>query len=415
MSSVFEKNLGAMISGVMDGDPPAALVEKLLILGSTFNHSEGMAIMLSAVTTPQDGRYSSRQFTALAGLLNALDRRNTSLAKLQKERPELKKAFADLAGLYTAARKLVADIQPGKAASLDQTAAISLLGRGLDRPAADMEALAELLSPRMPDDVQSAAAASLGSLKDRQIAALLFRGWQGYAPKLRGEVLDILLSRPEWTSATLAAVKSGKVLAVDFDAARRQRLVQHKDGAIRKLAAELFRESLNPDRRKVVASYLKQIRENGDAALGAKVFAKSCAACHQLGGIGQQVGPDLASVPDKSTMAMLNAILDPNQAVESRYVGYTAVTRNGLSLNGLLAAETGTSITLVAADGKKHVILRTDLEELASTGKSAMPDGVEKEVSPAEMTDLLAFIRKSVPQPKRKIFPGNQVLEQVPK
>lgn len=410
MNSVNKKNIGAMIKEVMkprEQPPPSFVFEKLLIMANALEYREGMATMLSGVATPQDGQYSSRQFAVLAGLLNALDRRNTSLARLQKERPEMKKAFADLVGLYTAARKLVADIQPGKAASLDQTTAIALLGRGLDRHVEDTEALVGLLSPRMADNVQSAAAASLGSLKDRQIAAVLLRGWQGYAPKLRGEVLDILLSRPEWTATTLEAVTTGKVLAVDFDAARRQRLVQHKDSDIRKLASEIFRESSNPDRRKVVASYLKQIRENGDPARGAKVFAKSCAACHQLGGIGQQVGPDLASVPDKSTAALLNAIFDPNQAVEARYVGYVAVTRNGLSLNGLLAAETGTSITLVAADGKKHVILRSDLEELASTGKSAMPEGLEKDVSPAEMTDLLAFIRRSVPAAKRKV-PGNQ-------
>jgi hypothetical protein len=37
-----------------------------------------------------------------------------------------------------------------------------------------------------------------------------------------------------------------------------------------------------------------------------------------------------------------------------------------------------------------------------------MPDGLEKDIAPGDMTHLLAFIRKSLPQTPRKVFPGNQ-------
>ena len=146
----------------------------------------------------------------------------------------------------------------------------------------------------------------------------------------------------------------------------------------------------------------------GDAKRGAEGFRKSCAACHQLGGVGNAVGPDLASLGDKSPPALLIAILDPNRAVEARYVGYTAITKGGRTYSGVLAAETGNSITLVGADGKKIDILRSDLDELSSTGKSAMPEGLEKEIKPQEMADLIAHVRSQGPQPKRKVFAGNK-------
>jgi hypothetical protein len=73
-----------------------------------------------------------------------------------------------------------------------------------------------------------------------------------------------------------------------------------------------------------------------------------------------------------------------------------------------LATETGNSITLLAQEGKQQVILRSDLEELISTGKSAMPEGVEKEIKPQDMADLIAHIRTIGPQPKRKTFAGNK-------
>src|SRR5262249_5403164 len=51
-----------------------------------------------------------------------------------------------------------------------------------------------------------------------------------------------------------------------------------------------------------------------------------------------------------------------------------------------------TAIELFDAEGKKQTILREDIEQLAATAKSLMPDGFEKQVSRQELTDLLEFL-----------------------
>jgi putative heme-binding domain-containing protein len=139
----------------------------------------------------------------------------------------------------------------------------------------------------------------------------------------------------------------------------------------------------------------------GNTNRGAQLFAKTCASCHQLGGVGHAVGPDLASLGDKSPQSLLIAILDPNRAVEARYVNYVALTKNGLTITGVLANETGNSITLLGPEGKQQVILRTDLEELVSSNKSVMPEGLEKDLGPQDLADLIAFIRAGTPAGKR--------------
>jgi putative heme-binding domain-containing protein len=146
----------------------------------------------------------------------------------------------------------------------------------------------------------------------------------------------------------------------------------------------------------------------GDQQRGFEVFRRACATCHQLAGIGQAVGPDLASLGDKAPETLLIAILDPNRAVEARYVNYLAMTKNGQSLTGILASETGNSITLVASDGKKHAIPRNDLEELVSTNKSLMPEGLEKDLKAQDLADVIAYIRSGEPPLTRKTFPGNR-------
>jgi hypothetical protein len=83
-------------------------------------------------------------------------------------------------------------------------------------------------------------------------------------------------------------------------------------------------------------------------------------------------------------------------------------TKAGLTLTGILAAETGNSLTLLAADGKSHVVLRSDLKALRSTGTSLMPEGLETGLTPQDMADLIAYVRGATPQQPRKTFAGNE-------
>src|SRR5262249_18688372 len=144
-----------------------------------------------------------------------------------------------------------------------------------------------------------------------------------------------------------------------------------------------------------------------DERRGAQLFSRVCATCHLLGGTGHAVGPDLASLGDKSPESLLVAILDPNRAVESRYLNYVALTKSGQTFTGILASETGSSITLLGPDDKRTAIPRKDLEELAGSNKSLMPEGLEKELRHQDLTDLIAFIRGGAPANMRKTQAGN--------
>ena len=106
-----------------------------------------------------------------------------------------------------------------------------------------------------------------------------------------------------------------------------------------------------------------------------------------------QVGPDLGALADKSIETLLVAILDPNRAVEARYVNYTAVTKDDREFSGVLASETANSITLRSANGEE-TILRADLVRLSSSGLSLMPEGFEGIFSPQDLADLIAFLTK---------------------
>ena len=50
-------------------------------------------------------------------------------------------------------------------------------------------------------------------------------------------------------------------------------------------------------------------------------------------------------------------------------------------INGLLASETKTTVELLDAEAKRQVVLREDIDEMAVSKKSLMPEGFEKQVS----------------------------------
>ncbi len=206
----------------------------------------------------------------------------------------------------------------------------------------------------------------------------------------------------------LGAVQKKQVGANEIDAARRQQLLTLRDKDLRSRAEKLLAGGLSPDRRKVIDAYRGAMKAKGDAGKGKVVFTKSCSTCHRLEGVGNEVGPDLAALSGKSAEYLLVAILDPDRAVEARYLSYRAELSDGRVFTGLVSAETGTSITLVGSDGKAQVILRKNIDRMSSTGKSLMPDGLEKEVSVAAMADLLAYLAARRPAAKPKKFPGNR-------
>jgi putative membrane-bound dehydrogenase-like protein len=388
LSSVRRENLGDVLTGVFAGGadrpPPERLVERLLSSAAALGDSQAFARSLKKVSTPREGRLASWQLAALAGALEALQRRGQSLEQVADSglRDQVRAALAQ-------ARTTAADVRASEA---ERLSAVRVLGRDAAGRDADLAVLGKLLSPRHAPALQSAAAAALGRIPDERVAATLSAGWKGYTPALRPQVLDLLLSRAAWQRHLLGAIEKRVIPAAHLDAGRRQRLLAHKDAQVRARAAQVFAGAADADRRKVLDAYRAALKQAGDRARGKVVFVKNCAACHRLHGDGHAVGPDLAALANKSSEYLLTEILDPNRNVDTRYIEYVATTSDGRTFTGMLASETATGIVLRGQEGREQPLLRNELEALHSLGKSLMPEGLEKTISQQEMADLLAYL-----------------------
>jgi len=93
-------------------------------------------------------------------------------------------------------------------------------------------------------------------------------------------------------------------------------------------------------------------------------------------------------------------ILDPNREAQPNFMTYTLVTVEGRVLTGIVAAETANTVTLTRAEGKQDIVPRSRIEMLVSNGKSLMPEGLEKELSPRALRDVVAWIKGLKPASK---------------
>jgi putative membrane-bound dehydrogenase-like protein len=273
--------------------------------------------------------------------------------------------------------------------SKDRASAVALLGFAPD-------AAGHLLPFTEKTRDQSIRIAAIGALarqKGTDAWQPLLDQFASDTPPIRRAILDGLLSNKDRTKLLLDAIEAGRVKSSEIDQLQVKRLTENRDAAIKDRAAKLFAAAMPADRAKALADYQPVLQMKGDPGKGQVVFEKNCAACHRINGIGVNVAPDISDSRAKKYEQILADILQPNRAIDNNYVGYTVRQLDGTILTGILAAETATSITLKQQGGKEAVIPRSEIDELKSSGQSLMPEGLERQIPPPDMADLLAFIK----------------------
>ena len=381
--------LAALFEQAGPEGPPAKWTEPMMALARGRPDQEGIKPFLEAVVTPGKDGFALWQLSAAAGIAEAADRGRSPL-------------FGAFTGkmdpLMAAARSLAADNQ---APEERRKVAVRVLGRSED----DRAVLMALLHPQVPESLQNSALLALTRRDDRRVADALLAGWKGYTPSLRSGVLDMILGRPAWTPALLSALEETCVPPAEIAPVYRRRLLELTDPALRHRAEAIFEKTAATPRNEIVAAYRPALAQPGNPKNGVVIFRKVCASCHHLEGNGVAVGPDLMTLSDASPEALLVAILDPNRAFEAKYADYTVHLRDGRVLTGLIAGESDNGLTLRRQDDRHDMILRAEIEDVVASGRSLMPEGLEKDVPPRDLADLIAYITAA----RAATAPGNEV------
>jgi putative membrane-bound dehydrogenase-like protein len=324
---------------------------------------------------------------AVLALLQSKQARLDSLAAEHRGDARWAALLQGQAELFARAKQQLPSASP-----LDQGIYASLLLTDAREASAAIETLGRLVAPGAPREALAANVRRLAQTGDDRVPRYLLEGWEQRTPAEREVILDALMGREAWMPALLAAVRENKIARNSFDAQRQARLLKHPAAGIRKLAGEIFAAGTST-RQQAIDAFQPALALRGDAAGGEKIFATICIACHQHRGLGKPIGPDLRSVVEHPPEKLLRSILDPSADIQPGFTAYFCELTNGEQLYGVVATETGGSVTLKLPDGTTRPVLRNEIKSLQSSRQSLMPDGLEATLSPQTMADLIAFLK----------------------
>jgi putative membrane-bound dehydrogenase-like protein len=259
------------------------------------------------------------------------------------------------------------------------------------------EVLFQCLNSSEPMQIQEEALRQLAGFPEPEIGQRLVKQWAGWGPLVRRYASDLLIYRDVHHDALLSGLEQGiiNIGEMNFDLERRRELLLWTENEeTRRRAAALFSDAGVTTRKQAIEKMKDALLLKGSAREGEAVFTTLCSSCHRYGAIGKEVGPVLTEINRKSKESLLHDILDPNAAVETRYINHKLVTVAGEIHVGMVENETDYAITIKKAGGEAVVVEKKNIKSFYSLGASLMMEGIESNMTLQEMADLLEFLQK---------------------
>jgi len=251
-----------------------------------------------------------------------------------------------------------------------------------------------LISPKEPLPVQLAALRSLGKITDPSVGAFLLEKWPSLTGDLRDAAISALITSEDRAALLLDALENNKVEQSAIPWGMRVQLMAQANESLRDRARNLFTKE-DKQNQAIIEQYRSSLTLKGGEKNGKEVFIKNCSVCHQIGERGgAPYGPDLGTIRNRRSESILADILNPNLSIADGYDIWIIELNSGENIQGLIATETPTAITVRMYGGTEMAIARKEIRSLKALGMSAMPAGLEKQISQQQMADLLAYIRQ---------------------
>ncbi len=294
-----------------------------------------------------------------------------------------------LSGVFSRAASTAAEAKATTPARLEAIELLEVAPYEQAQPA-----LAACLAAGQPPEVQTAAIKALAHHAKPEVTTALIKAWPNYAPPARDAALAALGSRDDRATALLNAIKAGGIRAADLPASQVAALANHKNPSISALAKSALAAVIPPSREEVTVKFQPAVSTKGDAKAGHTIYTTRCQFCHQAGGEGIAVGPDLITVKTKGREALLTAILEPHKEVAPQYIAYDVTTKDGNTFTGVITRDDVSGLGLKIMGGAEVNLPRANVRGSTSAGRSLMPEGLEAGLTVQDMANLLSFIEE---------------------
>jgi putative membrane-bound dehydrogenase-like protein len=285
--------------------------------------------------------------------------------------------------------------------------------RFLHEPKA-VEGLIKKLSTSRSPDARLGLLATLVRLYHREAD---YQGtWWGIRPDTTGPYFD----PREWeSSGRIASVLKAAVVDGDANSVTflRGELSRHRvrlkglpadaatertkaDEEIRVVIAKA--DPKNPDQTGNMtyeSAARRTLQAAGDAARGKKLYiGQSCRACHTDADGQAPKGPHLVDIGKRYTPAeLVESILKPSAKIAQGYEAYSFAMADGRVFSGFVVSEGASSTQIRESSGALRLLTKLEIAEPRRKEPSAMPEGIAASLTPAQLADLVAYLRSLTP------------------
>jgi putative heme-binding domain-containing protein len=130
---------------------------------------------------------------------------------------------------------------------------------------------------------------------------------------------------------------------------------------------------------------------------GRKLFLANCGKCHVLFDEGGRLGPELTSYQRTDLGNLLVNVINPSSQIREGFENYVALTKDGRAINGFIADQDARVVVLRGTDGQTTSLTREEIDELAASPQSLMPENLLKDYSDQQIRDLFSYLRATQP------------------
>lgn len=159
-----------------------------------------------------------------------------------------------------------------------------------------------------------------------------------------------------------------------------------------------------------VETLARDARQKGTAVGGAILFTQqnlNCTKCHAPG-VAKPVGPNLNGLGSEATdVYLVEALLEPSKTIKKGFESVVVVTSAGKTFAGRIVDENPDQVVLQLSTGDlpRITLARGEIEEMAPSNLSAMPDNlVDQLASREQFLDLVRYLMElAAADPSRAI------------
>lgn len=262
--------------------------------------------------------------------------------------------------------------------------------------------LVDLLSPARPPTIRSGAAGVLGrarpegSAREAVVGALRTAG-----PLELSRLLGALDGGGDEAlgASAVAALRDSKSAKALHPTQIQPHFAKFPE-VTQKLVGD-FLATLNADASKQAARLEGLLNElhglTPDVRHGQAVFngsKASCSACHRIGYLGGNVGPELTKIGEVRTERdLLESIVYPSASFVRSFEPTTLLLKDGEQVNGIVRRETAEEYVVTVGPAADQHVRRSEVAETRPGLISVMPAGLDEQLSRQELADLLHFVK----------------------